>query len=590
MLSPPTACSPTKGTICQMVSDLKLNGVNITEERRNPNSTIFKCCSGFCVDLIKKFANDLSFDFALKRVKDGKWGGIVNGSWNGLVAELINHETDLVMTSLKINSARESVIDFSVPFLETGITILVSKRTGIISPTAFLEPFDFYSWMSVVMVAVQVAAGSIFLFEWFSPSGYNMTDTHNQGNFSFARTLWLVWVVLFKAAVNVDCPQGYSARLMANVWALFALIFLAIYTANLAAFMITREEYFDLVGVQDSRLSNPQSLKPSFRFGTIPNGATDFVMKKNFPNMHMYMKAFNEPTVKEGAKAVKQNRLDAFIYDATVLEYLVGQDDECNMLTVGSWYAMTGYGIAFPKSSKWLPHFNEQLMIYRENGDLERLQRFWFTGACKPGERKKSSSKPLALAQFMSAFFLLGCGVCLSVVFLIIEHIYFKYLRKWSGKLFGGNRWFNLLSLSVGDSVKAENGKPQPERKHVCQNNECESMIEDTEAELSAAHKQIELLEKQLEKMDHLSVESQSERRLSLFSQTDQISMNSDTNTVLKSNPRSSKGFPSTPEVFPVSKHDRVSLEAWKDSLNHHRDFMKGDTWRRKYEEIETVL
>lgn len=83
-----------------------LVGVNITEEMRNPNSTKFRCCSGFCVDLIKKFSNDLSFDFALKRVKDGKWGGIVNGTWNGLVAELINEETDLVMTSLKINSAR----------------------------------------------------------------------------------------------------------------------------------------------------------------------------------------------------------------------------------------------------------------------------------------------------------------------------------------------------------------------------------------------------------------------------------------------------------------------------------------------------
>ena len=81
-------------------------GVNITEEMRNPNSTKFRCCSGFCVDLIKKFSDDLSFDFALKRVKDGKWGGIVNGTWNGLVAELINQETDLVMTSLKINSAR----------------------------------------------------------------------------------------------------------------------------------------------------------------------------------------------------------------------------------------------------------------------------------------------------------------------------------------------------------------------------------------------------------------------------------------------------------------------------------------------------
>ena len=237
-----------------------------------------------------------------------------------------------------------------------------------------------------------------------------MSLAHSQGNFSLVRTMWLVWVVLFKAAVNVDCPQGISSRFMANIWALFALIFLAIYTANLAAFMITREEYFDFSGVHDSRLSMPQSTKPNFRFGTTPNGATDFILKKNFPEMQSYMRSknFNQKTVKLGIQALKQNRLDAFIYDATVLEYLVGQvrskkiislnifqDDECNMLTVGSWYAMTGYGIAFPKvefslykisnpiksgsfilfqKSNWIGLFNDRLMTYRENGDLERLQ------------------------------------------------------------------------------------------------------------------------------------------------------------------------------------------------------------------------
>jgi len=54
------------------------------------------------------------------------------------------------------------------------------------------------------------------------------------------------------------------------------------------------------------------------------------------------------------------------------------------VLTVGSWYAMTGYGVGFPKGSDWITSFNEQLMRYRENGDLERMQRFWFTGACEP--------------------------------------------------------------------------------------------------------------------------------------------------------------------------------------------------------------
>lgn len=51
-----------------------------------------------------------------------------------------------------------------------------------------------------------------------------------------------------------------------------------------------REEFPNLVGLEDRRLTNPRSVKPPFRFGTIPNGATDYVLKNNFPEMHAYMK------------------------------------------------------------------------------------------------------------------------------------------------------------------------------------------------------------------------------------------------------------------------------------------------------------
>ena len=42
--------------------------------------------------------------------------------------------------------------------------------------------------------------------------------------------------------------------MMSVVWACFAVVFLSLYTANLAAFMIPREEYHDLSGIDDARV------------------------------------------------------------------------------------------------------------------------------------------------------------------------------------------------------------------------------------------------------------------------------------------------------------------------------------------------
>lgn len=50
-----------------------------------------------------------------------------NGSWNGVVGELIRHEADIAVAPLTITSQRERAIEFSMPFMDIGISIMIKK-------------------------------------------------------------------------------------------------------------------------------------------------------------------------------------------------------------------------------------------------------------------------------------------------------------------------------------------------------------------------------------------------------------------------------------------------------------------------------
>lgn len=55
-----------------------------------------------------------------------------------MASQVVSKRADMAIGSLTINEERSEVVEFSVPFVETGISVMVSRSNGTVSPSAFL--------------------------------------------------------------------------------------------------------------------------------------------------------------------------------------------------------------------------------------------------------------------------------------------------------------------------------------------------------------------------------------------------------------------------------------------------------------------
>ena len=74
----------------------------------------------------------------------------------------MEHQADIAVGAMTINFARESVIDFTKPFMSLGISIMIKEpikqRPGVFT---FMNPLSMEIWMCVVFAYIGV---SIVLF------------------------------------------------------------------------------------------------------------------------------------------------------------------------------------------------------------------------------------------------------------------------------------------------------------------------------------------------------------------------------------------------------------------------------------------
>ncbi|XP_055075680.2 glutamate receptor ionotropic, kainate 5 isoform X3 [Misgurnus anguillicaudatus] len=384
---------------------------------------------GFCVDMLRELADILKFSFRIKLVDDGLYGAPEpNGSWTGMVGELINRKADLAVAGFTITSEREKVIDFSKPFMNLGISILyrvhIGRKPGYFS---FLDPFSPAVWLFMLLAYLAVScilflAARLSPYEWYNPFPcWRDRKDLLENQYTLGNSLWFP-IGGFMQQGSEIMPRALSTRCVSGVWWAFTLIIISSYTANLAAFLTVQRMEVPIESADD--LADQTNIQ----YGTIQGGSTmTFFMNSRYQTYqrmwnYMYSK---QPSVfvkstEEGIARVVNSKY-AFLLESTMNEY--HRRLNCNLTQIGGLLDTKGYGIGMPLGSPYRDEITLGVLHMQENNRLEILKRRWWEGGKCPKE-EDHRAKGLGMENIGGIFVVLICGLIIAVFVAIMEFVW----------------------------------------------------------------------------------------------------------------------------------------------------------------------
>uniref|UniRef100_A0A3B3WZG9 Glutamate receptor n=1 Tax=Poecilia mexicana TaxID=48701 RepID=A0A3B3WZG9_9TELE len=385
----------------QLCLDPKTNRTDIINGLFNLPGDLRKCCYGYCIDLLEKLAEDMGFTFDLYIVGDGKYGALSGtGRWTGLVGDLLNGTADMAVTSFSINSARSRVIDFTSPFYSTSLGILVRSRDTAAPIGAFMWPLHWSMWVGI-FVTLHLTALFLTLYEWNSPFGMTPHGRNRLRVFSYSSALNLCYAILFGRTVATKTPKCWTGRFLMNLWAIFCLLVLSSYTANLAAVMVGEKTFEQVSGIHDDKVR--------------PRASWQVYNWKVFDVQHSAVVVWKDPPA-----------LDAFIMDKALLDFEVSIDADCKLLTVGKPFAIEGYGIGLPQGSPLTRNVSEFVSRYKSDGFMDMLHDKWYKVVpCGKRVFAVTETLQMGIQHFSGLFVLLCMGVGGALLTLAGEHTFY---------------------------------------------------------------------------------------------------------------------------------------------------------------------
>ncbi|CAN7006672.1 unnamed protein product [Brassica rapa subsp. trilocularis] len=318
---------------------------------------------GYCIDIFEAAVELLPYPVPRTYILYGD--GKRNPSYDNLVNEVASNNFDVAVGDITIVTNRTKFVDFTQPFMESGLVVVAPVKGAKTSPWSFLKPFTVEMW---------AVTGLLFLFVgaiiWILEHRFN-EEFRGPPRRQIITVFWFSFSTMFFS--HRENTVSTLGRFVLLIWLFVVLIINSSYTASLTS-ILTVQQLTSRIEGMDSLITSSEPIgvqDGTFAYKYLVN-ELNIAPSRIIPlkNEQDYLSALQLGPRGGGVAAI----VDELPYIKALLS-----NSNCEFRTVGQEFTRTGWGFAFQRDSPLAVDMSTAILQLSEEGKLEKIRKKWLT-------------------------------------------------------------------------------------------------------------------------------------------------------------------------------------------------------------------
>ncbi|XP_008804484.2 glutamate receptor 3.1-like isoform X2 [Phoenix dactylifera] len=367
---------------------------------------------GYCIDVFTAAVSLLPYAVPYKLIPFGN--GRENPSYAGLANMVASNVFDAAVGDIAIVTNRTKIVDYTQPYIESGLVVLAPVKRHHSNAWAFLQPFTVEMWCVTGLFFLVVGA-----VVWILEHRIN-DEFRGPPRKQLATVFWFSFSTLFFA--HRENTVSTLGRAVLIIWLFVVLIIQSSYTASLTSILTVQQLSSPIRGIDSLRTTNEPI---GFQVGSFAEN----YMVEELNISRSRLKALGSP--EEYARALElgpdNGGVAAVVDERPYIEMFL--EANCKFSIIGSEFTKSGWGFIFPRDSPLAVDLSTAILSLSENGDLQRIHDKWLTtGTCSTATDELDSDR-LHLNSFWGLFLICGvaCFLALFIFFMLMLRQYLQH-------------------------------------------------------------------------------------------------------------------------------------------------------------------